>query len=689
MQCSPLALLALVGLVSVSASREEVQVNPLSKVLELMDSLSAKIAKEGDAAAKAYKEFFEWCDDTAASKKFEVNTATSKKEKLEALIAEKTADVAAADSKIKDLVAAISTAEADLKDATAVRKAEAADFSSSEAELVDVIDTLGRAMAVLEREMAKNPAALTQVDTSSLQGLLTSLGSLVDAAAFPSADKQKLLALVQARQGSDDEELGAPAATVYKSRSGGIVDILEDLREKAEQELSDLRKSESNAKHNFALLKQSLSDQAAADQKDVADEKAAKAAAGEAKATAEGDLLATKKDLADATTGLEMTSDNCMQGAADHEATVKARDEELKVIAEAKKVLEESTGGAAEQAYSMVQTGMRTRADLAGAEVVSLVKKLAKSQHSAALAQLASRVSAVVRLGGQDPFIKVRALIEDLISKLEAEASSEASEKAYCDEEMAKTSEKKGELEDDVSKLTAKIDQASAQSIALKADVKELQAELAALAKQQAQMDKIRQDERAAFVVAKADLEAGLEGVRSALRVLREYYGASLLQQPDEPEQHTKASGAGSSIMSILEVVESDFAKSLSAEETQEDSAQAEYEKTTQANKVTKTLKSQDVKYKTAEFESLDKNVADLSGDRDTTDSQLSAVLEYYSKLKERCIAKPESYEERQKRRTVEINGLKEALAVLEDETAFTQRGQRGLRGQHVLSTEQ
>merc|ERR1711959_257859 len=85
------------------------------------------------------------------------------------------------------------------------------------------------------------------------------------------------------------------------------------------------------------------------------------------------------------------------------------------------------------------------------------------------------------------------------------------------------------------------------------------------------------------------------------------------------------------------------------------------------------------LKYKTKEYKGLDKSISDLSGERDNTNTELSAVLEYYAKIKDRCIAKPESYEERKARREAEIKGLKEALQILEDETAFMQRGKHSL----------
>merc|ERR1719267_267381 len=145
------------------------------------------------------------------------------------------------------------------------------------------------------------------------------------------------------------------------------------------------------------------------------------------------------------------------------------------------------------------------------------------------------------------------------------------------------------------------------------------------------------------------------------------------MQQPAKPESHGKATGAGGSIINILEVCESDFATNLAKEESEEADSAENYEKVTQENKVATTTKSQDAKYKTKEAAGLDKQIAELSGDRDTSNTELSAVMEYYGKVKERCVAKPESYEERKARREKEIEGLKDALSILENEAAFVQ----------------
>jgi chromosome segregation ATPase len=680
-------------------SAPAVSADPLGKVYELMNTLEAKITKEGEEEAKAFKDYVEWCDDAASNLRNEIKTGENKQEELEATISKCKADIESNSVKIEELSGAIAADTKELEQATAIRNKERATFEASEKELVDAIDTLDRAVGILQKEMSKNPAALLQVDTRNLDSVIKGLDAVINAASFSNNDQSKLMALVQQHSGSDDEDLslGAPAAAVYKTHSTSIFDVLEDLKEKADSQLNDLRKAESTSQHNFNMLKQSLEDEIENDTKDMDEEKSLKAATEEQQATAEGDLSETVAELGKDRESLKTATTTCMTVAADHEASMKSRTEELTAIATAEKILKESTGGAVGQSYSLLQ--LQSRSDMKNAEVVTLVKKLARAHHSAALAQLASRIKAVMSYGGgDDVFAKVKGLISDMLAKLEKEAESEATEKAYCDEEMSKTEAKKGELEGVISRLTSKIDLAAAKSAELKGEVKTLQAELAKLADEQASMDAIRAEEKAAYDKAKSELEAGIAGVQKALGVLRDYYegGAALLQkaggfdafmqQPAPPEKHSAASGAGGSILDILEVCESDFTKNLADEETEESDAVAVYEKTTQDNKLATTMKSQDVKYKTKEYKGLDKSISELSAERDNTNTELSAVLEYYAKIKDRCIAKPETYEERKARREAEIKGLKEALQILEEETAFVQHGKRGRRGHHFMA---
>merc|ERR1719482_1579071 len=92
----------------------------------------------------------------------------------------------------------------------------------------------------------------------------------------------------------------------------------------------------------------------------------------------------------------------------------------------------------------------------------------------------------------EDVFAKIKGMISDMIEKLLAEAEADATEKAYCDKEMAETEAKQTDKEDTIAKLTTKIDAQTAKSAKLKEEVAALQKELAELPKAQAEMDKVR-----------------------------------------------------------------------------------------------------------------------------------------------------------------------------------------------------
>jgi len=648
------------------------QVSPITKVLQLMSDMQSKIIGEGEAAHAVYAEFAEMCEERSKDLQFEIKTGKGEIADLKAVIDEETATAESLTTKVEELTASIATDEADLDAATKIRAKESADFLAEEKELSEVIDSLQRAIGILEKEMAKHGASMMQIKNAG--SLAKTLQVLVEAASLTSADAKGIAALVQTQQGSDDSETGAPDPAVYKGQSGGIIDTLGDLLEKAESQLAELRSKETASLNAFEMLKQSLEDKIKYETKELDEAKTGIAASNEKKATAEGDLAVTTKNLNEDVLALSDLHHECLTKAQDYEAETKSRGEELAAIATAKKVIQETTSGAADLSYGLNQVSLLQQSQSGGLQVVKFLRELAQSKHLPALAQLSMRMDAAIQGSEGDPFAKVKGLIQDMIETLEKEAEADATEKAYCDKELAETNAKKDAKTTEIKKLSTKIDQMTSRSAQLKGEVAELEKGLSALAKAQAEMDKIRLEEKEAYTKAKAEMEAGIKGVQLALKVLRDYYAKDKAHAADE--------GGGAGIIGLLEVVESDFSKGLIEMTSTEEAAQASYDQETKENEIEKVTKEQDVKYKTEEAAGLDKATAEATSDKAGVQEELDAVLEYLKGIEDRCIAKPESYEERVARRTAELNGLKEALSILENETSFLQlKTSRTLRG--------
>merc|ERR1719162_342225 len=387
------------------------------------------------------------------------------------------------------------------------------------------------------------------------------------------------------------------------------------------------------------------------------------AESNEAKAAAEGDLKVTTKDLAEDITALGDLHQDCMTKAQDFEAETTSRGEELKALAMAKKAVKDSTGGAAgqSQSYSFMEVSSDTR----NFQVVRMIKDLARKQNAPELAQLASRLGSAIRLNhGADVFAKIKGMIADMIEKLEQEQAEAAELKQWCDKEIGESSAKQEETNALHEKLTTKFDKASSRSKQLKGEVATLQKELAELASTQAEMDKIRADEKAVFDKNHPEMEQGLKGVKLALKILNDYYAKA-------DKSHGSSEGAGSGIVGMLEVIESDFTKGISEMVAGEQTAAATFERETKENAVDKTT----------EAAGLDKKAAELSTDIEGVKSELDAVNEYLASLDKKCTYKVESYADRKARREAEVNGLKEALDIPENETAFVQTSSlRGVR---------
>jgi hypothetical protein len=503
--------------------------NPAAKVVALLSDLAAKIQEEGKEADKTFAEFEAWCKERHDNLAFEIKSAKAELEDLSATIEKEVAKADSFHTEVEELAASIAKDEADLKEAKEIRASEHDDFSADERERNEVIGALERAIAVLTREKAKHGAAMLQKKgkhhLKEAHNIAEALGAMVHASDLSAADASTLTSLVQNSQAGTSEEddaLGAPDPVAYKVDRDDIIGTLDNLLEKARDQLEKARKTEQQNRHNFELLEQGLEDSMAADQHNLAAAKKNIAACEEAKATAEGEIAVTKSDLKEDQHASEMLERDCKDGRREHKAETKSRAEETHALAAAKKVLVSNgvyteavvhtygPGGddSLDQAPDFFQV---SRSDLmAGSavkmtgpkmEMVNLISHLAKKEHSAALAQLASKVSSIIRFGGTDgdPMGKVKQLISDMIETLERDAKAEASHEAFCKKEIAESNAKNKKLQAELDKLSTNIDTMTAKTAKLKEETVTISVELGKMTRAQAESNKIRQEQKAEY----------------------------------------------------------------------------------------------------------------------------------------------------------------------------------------------
>merc|ERR1719291_1147279 len=202
--------------------------------------------------------------------------------------------------------------------------------------------------------MAKTGSA-SLMQLKNANNMAQVLDTLVQGASISSEDASRLTAFVQNSQQDSDEDVGAPAATVYQGQSGGIIQTLTDLLEKAESQLADARNKETANVHNFQLMEQGLKDEINFGEKEISEAKKSLASSQEALAGAEGDLARETKTLKEDESVLSTLHSDCLTYAQNYEAETKSRSEELAAIAEAKKVISSETVGAEGATYALNQ----------------------------------------------------------------------------------------------------------------------------------------------------------------------------------------------------------------------------------------------------------------------------------------------------------------------------------------------
>jgi hypothetical protein len=112
-------------------------------------------------------------------------------------------------------------------------------------------------------------SSFAQVSKTAVKQLVSTLEVVARASVVSQVDQDKLNSFIQAAEDDGDDFLSAsaPDAKAYESQSGSILDVLEDMKEKAMALKNDAEKAEMKSQHSFEMLAQSIKGELAADKK--------------------------------------------------------------------------------------------------------------------------------------------------------------------------------------------------------------------------------------------------------------------------------------------------------------------------------------------------------------------------------------------------------------------------------------
>mmetsp|Transcript_95025 Transcript_95025/g.251026 ORF Transcript_95025/g.251026 Transcript_95025/m.251026 type:complete len:751 (+) Transcript_95025:79-2331(+) len=693
-----------------AVAAKDAKMAAVNKIVTMLSDLQAKVIAEGEAEAKTYSEFACFCKDTISEKTASIKTGEDNKASLEAAIAEGASLRDELDTKISELVDTIEAAHANVTKAKEIRAQELAVYKAQSADVEAGLVALDGAIKALKA--SKKPAFVQlqgvakTVRTAAL--IADALGLVKGSAAGP------IGVFLQ-------EEPEVPFEN-YKFHSSDIISTLEELGKSFKNTKDELDAAEVTSKKDHTMYLQSM-DAMIKDLNYDLDATKAKKADTIAKIKADSEELSTvAAQLLDDQQYLETLAQMCKDKKKTWDQRSSTRADELYTITQVLGIIQGAVSNKTRaetvrfnqagvslriaKAVAMDRSAMEAvEAEAEAAEgqpsaflqrtsaqrhasgrpvadgreiVVSLLKSKGQQLKSQVLASLVTQISAVQ---GEDPFGKIKTLIQELIERLLQEAANEANQKGWCDKATSAATQKRDYAVEEIRSLNAEMAELEALRDKLAEELSVLADEIAELVASRKTAEEIRAKEKAENEFTVAEAQAGLEAINMAMDILDKWYKTnaknevSLSQQgpaDDAPdagfdnfEAYKGAQAESGGIIGMMEVIASDFSRTIT--ETQKAEAAAEDEHLEFMTATGKSLGEKKVieEQKTTEKDNAEEDLQAADDKLQSNNNILQTSITELLELKAACIDTGMSYRDRVANREDEIEALKKALCIL------------------------
>jgi len=694
----------MLGVLFLSLTQAE-SVKPIERVVTLLEDLKAKVFTEGKNEANTYNKFACFCKDTGAEKREAIGEGEKQKSVAESTINE--AKVTRTDQEERKKAAAerIATLNQETKEERANRREAHRKYAEHVLDLGNAISAIEEA----ERLIKASDSGATLLSIKEKKRvkkaifMAKALGS-VTATSFLNAPFD-------------------PNTQDYDFHSNTVLNLLADLHEKLVGEKNDADEAEIAEKSAHDGLLQGKSDE---NEDQVLAEAAATKEIGEQTALigqTQTQYSEVTAKLLDDQAYLKQLTANCNGKAAAWDQRTAARAAELTALQQALTIVKErvQTVGAKDKTVKLdlvkparaldakdevsdmlkfvthKQAGVlnflqfnshnaqarphsRFLSASAMEKVATLLRNKGKHYSSASLLRLAAEASESASESG--PFDKITNLIQELIERLQAEAGNDQDHNNWCKAETRKATQTRDLKVRDIKAFNQLLAKGEANRDQLNEDLKQLDKELTELRSNLENATNVRAEENAEYKTSVADAEEGRIAVSDAIDVLQKHYEAaaenkvSLVSEEQDPpeagfkndEAYQGSQDAAVGILGMLDVIKSDFVRQKDISERDERANLVEFndfKATTNASIASKEKQEED---KNANLSREEKEIIANKDSLEDNQQLFDGAIKELLQLHEACVATGQTYEERVAAREDEIESLKEALKLLDQE---------------------
>lgn len=598
---SALAFLCfLAGVHHVRAAQEL----PIERVVKLIAELKARVEQDGKNEQATYDSYACWCENTLERKSADITNGKELIDETETLIKKLKGEIASHGAEIQQLKKDIAQNAESAKEATSARDKEYGEYFKEKSETEQCIGALEAATKTLTGAGTKKGF----LDTTTHQAQLLSIAGQVRRvlrSSMPQSISSSDLDVVKSFVAKPMDFFHANAMSAaqvgnnpfgdYAPQSTQIQGILKGMYDAFTADLEKDNVEEADSEKSFQSLMATKAEEKATLVATL--EKQETDSATKTKRLSDSEVLLddTAAQLATDEAFFADTKDACQAKASEWSVRTRLRVEELNGMATAMTILSSKSASATFKNSSstflqLASVNKHQSRSQMGQKAFVMLKRLAARSHNIEVAKLA----VLAQTGGH--FDQVIGSIDMMIRDLREEEQDDIVHRDLCENQQNANGNELADIGSAIEKTEAALKRMENTKKNLGDEISQLEKDIAATKKEQAELLKLRNSEVGEFRQALKDDADAIELMKQAIVTLEKFYkdnnialefaqkAPEYTKDPDkapdtwsEPYGGRKSESGG--ILAILAMLVEDVEKEMAEARADDADAQAQYEK--------------------------------------------------------------------------------------------------------------